>query len=132
MRSTRLLLLLAPLVAVAPAAALARDSVAEGTYEMSAVEVPPRVRNAREVDAAMDALYPPELRAAGVAAEVVVRMRVDRRGVPWDLRVTSSTRPEFDAPTLAALARLRLTPAEVNDRPVEVWIEIPVAWRPED
>lgn len=127
----KLFFALAMLLAASPAGAQVSRGAkipAEGSYELSAVEVIPQVKNARELVEAMENTYPDSLRDAGIGGEVHVRMRVDAAGVPHDMVVSSSTRPEFDALTLAAVAKLRFTPAQVGGKPVSVWVELPIHW----
>jgi TonB family protein len=118
------------LLAAAPASAQKPPAVPDstGAYELRAVTQPPRVLNARELAAALEATYPPVLRASGTAGQVEVRMRVDTLGVPTEVVVTRSTDSRFDPPTVEAVKKLRFAPAELDGRPVIVWVLLPIHW----
>ncbi|HEY7769043.1 TonB family protein [Longimicrobium sp.] len=127
MRSRHLLPVLAlALLSALPAAAQPDDQAA---YELSAVTVPPRPLNVAELQTELERLYPPALRDAGVTGSVQVRFRVNTDGSVSSLEITSSTNRLFDAASLAAVSRLRFSPAEVDGRPVPVWAELPIEWQ---
>jgi TonB family protein len=127
MRSCPLLPALAlALLSALPAGAQPDD---EAAYELSAVTVPPRPLNVAELQAELERLYPPVLRDAGVGGLVQVRFRVNTDGTVSNLEITSSTNHMFDEPSLAAVSRLRFSPAEVDGRPVPVWAELPIQWQ---
>jgi len=126
---------LALLLAAAPAAAQKADAQkagakpdSTGTYELSAVTAGPRPLNLQDLLLALEATYPPELRAARVGGEVLVRFRLDTKGFPHELKVMRSTESQFDAPTLEAVRKLRFSPAELEGRPVQVWVVLPIQW----
>ncbi|HEX8390829.1 MAG TPA: energy transducer TonB [Longimicrobium sp.] len=98
-------------------------------YELRGVEVAPRPLNAAEMAAALQATYPTALKAAGVSGTVRVSMVVGADGVPREPRVLESADTAFNAPTLAAVQTLRFSPAELNDQPVNVRVELPVVWQ---
>jgi TonB family protein len=99
-------------------------------YELGAVEEMPQVRNAGALRREMNRLYPAELRARRISAQVHVRFRVDAQGVPGTFRVTRSSDPRFDAVSVEALPVLRFRPAKVDGKPVPVWVELPLHWEP--
>lgn len=127
MRSWYLLAALAvALLSALPAAAQPDD---EPAYELSEVTVPPRPLNVAELQRELERLYPPVLRDAGVSGSAQVRFRVNTDGTVSSPEITSSTNRLFDEPTLAAVSRLRFSPAEVDGRPVPVWAELPINWQ---
>ncbi|MBW3630679.1 MAG: energy transducer TonB, partial [Gemmatimonadetes bacterium] len=91
-------------------------------------EVPPRPRNVRELQRALERLYPPELRDLGVTAEVEVRFRVDEAGNVQSPSISRSNDPRFNSATLAAVQVLRFIPARVGGKPVKAWVCIPIRW----
>jgi TonB family protein len=102
-----------------------------GTYELSAVEEQPAPTNIAELRRQLERNYPPLLRDAGVVGTVQVRFRVLENGtvdVP-SITVTSSTHEGFDEPSIRSVQRLRFRPAKVNNRPVKVWVELPIQWQ---
>ena len=121
--------LAAPAPAAAPVAAAdtAAGDTASG-YALEAVEEAPRPANLSAFQRALQASYPPALRAAGVTGVVMVRFRVTPEGVTEHIRVMQSSRPEFVQPTIASVRELRFRPARVSGRPVYVWVELPIHW----
>jgi TonB family protein len=112
-----------PVYAMSPVVASGR------VYEMSEVDVEPRPRNLVEVRRRIERAYPPHLRDRRMGAMVHVRLRVDREGMPQDLRVTRTSNAEFNAPTLESLMLLRFRPGRVDGKPVDVWMDLPIEWR---
>lgn len=126
-----LLLALVLLAAATPAAAQKNRSAADstGTYQLRDVTQIPTVLNVDDLRQALNAGYPPALRESRTGGQVDVRFRVDARGVPdAEMFITRSTNPAFDAPTLEALRKLRFSPAKVDDKPVAVWVLLPIEW----
>ncbi|HVO35993.1 MAG TPA: M56 family metallopeptidase, partial [Gemmatimonadales bacterium] len=72
--------------------------------------------------------YPELLRAAGVDGRVLVEFIVDTTGhvEPGSVRILSSARPEFEAPTREAIVASTFRPGMVQGRPVPVLITQPV------
>lgn len=103
----------------------------EGTYELSAVEERPQLSNQADLARQLSRNYPPLLRDAGVAGTVQVRFRVLENGRvdAESITVTSTTHEQFNDPTIRAVRGLRFRPARVNNRPVRVWVELPITWQ---
>jgi TonB family protein len=99
----------------------------DGTYELGAVEVLPRIINGAEFSRLMVRSIPPELRAPGTNGRVTLRYRVLENGRvdAASVRVLASTHEAMNQPVIQAVRQLRLAPARVNGRPVKVWIEQP-------
>lgn len=100
----------------------------EGTYDISAIEVPPRVRNARQVARQLEVRYPPALRDSLISGDVVLRFRILEDGTvdPASILAILSTHEGFEEPAVSVIGQMRFTPALVNDRPVRVWVEVPI------
>jgi TonB family protein len=110
--------------------ARAQEAPAGGVYELAQVETMPRPTNVADMRAALEAGYPPELRASGRQGTVVVSMVVSAEGETRDVGVVSSSEPGFDSATIAAVRLLRFTPAAVAGKPVAVRLELPIQWQP--
>jgi TonB family protein len=119
----------APAAPAAPRTAAGRETL-RSIPQLIPVEEMPRVTNVSEFSRVLARNYPPVLRDAGVPGEVVVRFRVLETGQvdSASMQVTRSSHPEFSAPALASLLRLRFRPARVYDRPVKVWVEQPITF----
>ena len=125
------ILVLFLVAAASPAAAQHSTPAAPDTarvYELADVQIPPSALNRDDLLNALDATYPPHLRAAGTPGTVQVRLVIGADGVPRDVTVLSATDSAFSAPTVAALALLRFSPAHLGDRPVAVRAVFPVNW----
>jgi TonB family protein len=114
----------------APAAAASAPQLPDSirVYDVEEAEVRPMPRNYREFEAALEELYPRELREARATAEVVVRFAIDPSGRPQYPHVTESTDARFEAISLDAVRRLRFEPAQRSGERVWVWMEVPVEW----
>ncbi|HEY7769041.1 TonB family protein, partial [Longimicrobium sp.] len=102
---------------------------ADTVYEAQSVTVLPRPLNVDEFTAALAASYPGGTPAAGVAPSVHVRFIVDVDGTGREFNIIASTDSALHAPALAALSVLRFAPAEVDGRPVNVRVELPIQWQ---
>jgi TonB family protein len=103
----------------------------EGTYRLSALEVEPVLRNRRDVNRAMERLYPPEPRAEGAEAQVEVKYRIIESGRvdTASIQMVSTTDARFGAVTRQVVARMVFAPGMINGRPVSVWAEQPINFR---
>ncbi|HEX8318613.1 TonB family protein [Longimicrobium sp.] len=125
------ILVLFLVAAASPAAAQHSTPAAADTarvYELADVQMQPSALNGDDLLAALDAAYPPHLRAAGTPGTVHVRLVIGADGVPRDVTVLSTTDTAFSAPTVAALGMLRFLPASLGDKPVAVRAVFPVNW----
>ncbi|NUP07299.1 MAG: TonB-dependent receptor [Polyangiaceae bacterium] len=69
-----------------------------------------------------EAEYPPEERAAGRVASVVMKLSIDEQGKVQAAEVTESAGPAFDTAAKAAALRFEFEPAEIDGRPAPVKI----------
>jgi len=94
------------------------------------ITVRPRLLNGDGIARDVRRLYPRALRNAGFEATVLLWVKVDEGGQAVDARVKeSSGYGEFDAVALELAGSMEFRPARNLDRPVTVWVEIPVAFR---
>lgn len=112
----------------ADAGATAAPSTRPDTYELKAVTVLPRIRNARAFAGVLERLYPPMLRQARQEGRVNVRFRVGTDGTISDAQVFYTSDPRFSAASLEAVQHLRMSPAQLGARRVPVWVELPIHW----
>ncbi|HEX8712915.1 MAG TPA: M56 family metallopeptidase [Terracidiphilus sp.] len=77
------------------------------------------------------AKYPESARKSKepINAVVLLRMVVDAEGVPQDVRVVHSYRPDFDAEAVKAAKKYRFKPAMLKGKPVAVSIKIEVNFK---
>jgi TonB family protein len=120
------------LVSIAAAPSAAQDTVALvparacGLYE---VDVCPEISNVAEVYAAMQRLYPPYLRDAGVGDTVFLAFTIGEDGRPQDVRVASAWNSAFGPPSVEAMSLAAFSPAQRHGQPVAVRVHQPMVWR---
>jgi TonB family protein len=69
--------------------------------------------------------YPDEARNAGIEGLVVVQALVGRDGIVKDTRIVTSI-PELDDAAEGAVRRWTFKPATAHEKPVAVWVAVPV------
>ncbi len=77
----------------------------------------------------VDPPYPPVALRAGLEGNVYVRVWVDTRGLVRKAEVLKSDGAVFDDVALEAVRRWVFTPALMQNRPVAVWVTIPIRFR---
>ncbi len=90
----------------------------------------PEPVNPDQVVRALNAAYPPRLRAAGIAATVQVRLRVGAAGEVLRATAESASHPEAGPAAVRALRGLRFRPARKDGVPITVEIVLPVKFDP--
>lgn len=87
----------------------------------------PRIINVREVQDAMIALYPSDLREAGIGGRISVWFFIDEEGLVRDRHIERSTGHEaLDRVALQVAEVYRFTPAMNRDQRVPVWVSLPI------
>lgn len=76
-------------------------------------------------------VYPAALKKAKVEGAVVLVFVLDEQGRVGDLRVESSSHPEFEAPAVNAVRRWRFRPGEKNGEAVQTYMRLPIRFRVE-
>ncbi|HEX8692768.1 MAG TPA: TonB family protein [Longimicrobium sp.] len=96
----------------------------------SAVDVRPSLRNAGDVQRALDRVYPESLREAGVTGQTVLQFVIDENGrvEPGSVEVVSSSNDEFAAAARRIVSSMRFSPAKSGGRSVRVTTTLPVTW----
>ncbi len=107
----------APAGVAAPAAAAASpaDSAMAAPMDPSIPVVLKRV----------EPVYPPKARRDGVQGTVVIKVLVDEKGQPAEVRVVKSV-AGLDNAAVAAVARWTFTPAKKDGQPIAAWVMVPV------
>lgn len=106
--------------------------VSEGAAEptFTPMTEPPRLENAPETTRALQELYPPLLRDAGIGGTANLWFLIDETGRVMRVRVNkSSGREELDAAALKVAERMEFTPARNGDEPVTVWIALDLTFQ---
>jgi protein TonB len=73
--------------------------------------------------------YPAALRKAKVEGSVILVFVLDEQGRVSDLRVETSSRPEFESPAVNAVKRWRFRPGEKNGQAVRTYMRLPIRFR---
>ena len=82
----------------------------------------PRLTRPPKLIKFVEAVYPEDARAAGQAAQVVLRLEIDATGKVTAADVVTSAGPAFDAAAIAAALQFEFEPALVDDRPSAIRI----------
>ena len=92
--------------------------------------VAPNIKNADEVVGALRRFYPPLLRDAGVGGTALVWFLIDEEGTTQKVMLKkTSGHHALDDAALKVAQLVRWTPALNRDRPVTVWIELPLLFK---
>jgi protein TonB len=121
----RLLLLLAlanPFTVFAAGGVI--EDIATRVYALADVDRPPQLMLMARL------AYPAELKAQGIAGEVVIECVIDRDGSLRDPIVKSSTRKEFEFPALQSVSKWKFKPARKGKERVNVRQEVTVKFDP--
>lgn len=93
-------------------------------------DVVPRLTNPDDFRRALERVYPASLRDAGIGGRVRLQVYVDASGQALDARIGEGSGYEaFDRAALSLVSAMRFSPAMNRDRPVAVWIELPIDFR---
>lgn len=116
-----------------PSSARKSRGAREGTareLDVSEAEVKPRLLNTSESQVALQRLYPPMLRDAGVMGRTVIKFVVDAKGRtdPGSIVVMSTSHPDFAGASAAVVSTMRFSPARLGGRAVPVLVAIPISW----
>jgi protein TonB len=73
--------------------------------------------------------YPPISRRMGEEGKVVLRVRVNERGLPDEVQVKASSGSErLDTTALETVRHWKFVPARRGDTPVEAWVLVPISF----
>lgn len=72
--------------------------------------------------------YPEEARKQGIQGDVVFSILVDKNGGVKEYVITKSI-PELDEAATNAIKEMKFKPGKYKDKPVEVWMRMPVSFR---
>ena len=89
----------------------------------------PQVTKAPKLITFVEAEYPPDKKAAGVTAEVLLQIEIGADGKVGNVAVAQPTSPDFDAAAVAAVKQFIFEPAEVDGKPAPVKITYKYAFR---
>lgn len=112
----------------AAATPLGRVEAQDGVVDVSRLTTRPRLTNAREVTEALQAAYPPLLRAAGITGTAMVRFVVDEQGMVVAPDVVRASRPEFGEAARSVASKLRFSPGELDGRPTAARVTMPITF----
>jgi TonB family protein len=91
--------------------------------------VQPDISNRAEVARALGEAYPKDLREAGIGGTAQVWFFIDAEGVVQRTQINqSSGDPDIDEAALTVASIVRFTPALNKEKPVPVWISLPITF----
>ncbi len=90
----------------------------------------PSLRNGDEVQRALQRVYPPMLRDAGVTGETTLQFVIDENGrvEPGSVEIVSSSDEQFAAAARRVVSSMRFSPAKIHGKTVRVTTSLPVSW----
>ncbi len=118
---------------ISPQPAPATDALAVSTEGpvFTPYTVRPGLKNSAQVAATLEKNYPPILREAGFGGTATLWFFIDAEGRVQRMQVfKSSGNEQLDAAALKVAAVMEFTPALNRDRPVSVWVQIPITFTP--
>jgi periplasmic protein TonB len=113
-----------------PAEAQHEEPASNEPMSESDVDVRPSLRNADDVQRALQRVYPSNLRDSGVTGETVLQFVIDEEGhvEPGTVEVVSSSDEAFASAARHITSTMRFSPAKAHGRNVRVTITVPVRW----
>lgn len=114
----------------APRTAQARQPTQELTVEQTGVR--PEIRNLREVQQALEQLYPRQYADAGIAGQATVKFLIDTTGAvpPGSVTVLDATNDAFGQAAAAAVRTFQFKPIEYRGKVVRAWATMPITFQP--
>jgi protein TonB len=73
-------------------------------------------------------VYPEIARKSSIEGKVLVQAKISEKGVIQDVRVLKSLHESCDEAAIAAIKSVRWKPAKQRDKPVAVWVTIPIVF----
>ena len=105
------------------------DTDISGAPQYTPYDVKPDYRNKAEMERALSREYPPLLRDAGIGGTTIVWFYIDENGrVQRTLVHTPSGHKALDDAALKVADVAVFTPALNRDKPVPVWIQLPITF----
>ncbi|HEX6693830.1 MAG TPA: TonB family protein [Longimicrobiales bacterium] len=91
---------------------------------------PPRLKNAKEVETSISRNYPTTMRDAGIAGTTTMWFYIDETGRAVKYQVfKSSGFAALDSAAAKVADVMEFFPAQVQDRKVSVWVQVPIVFR---
>ncbi|MDE2762082.1 MAG: energy transducer TonB [Gemmatimonadota bacterium] len=105
------------------------DTDISGAPQYTPYDVRPDYKNKAEMERALSREYPPLLRDAGIGGTTIVWFYIDEQGKVLRTQVhTSSGHKALDDAALKVADVAVFTPALNRDKPVPVWIQLPITF----
>ncbi len=73
--------------------------------------------------------YPEIAKLAGIEGTVYLKLLIDEKGNVADAKVEQGAKEMLDNSALNAARQAKFSPAVLNDKPVKVWVILPVAFK---
>ncbi|MEW5843348.1 MAG: energy transducer TonB [Bacteroidota bacterium] len=73
--------------------------------------------------------YPQLAKLAGIQGTVYLKLLIDKKGNVEKAKVEQGVKDMLDESALNAAKKAKFTPATMNDKPVKVWVILPVAFK---
>lgn len=101
----------------------------EGTYDISAVEVPPRITNRAEAERVLVEAFANAVGPEGGRGSFTLRFRIETDGTTSGATLLTPTgNARLDEAALTSLRAMRFTPGKVNRKAVRVLVQLPLSY----
>ena len=107
---------------VAVACLLGASQLAFAQSEGAAGEDAPKGLKPPKLVKFIEADYPPDKKAAGITAKVVLSIEISETGSVGNVEVVTPAGPDFDAAAVAAVQKFVFEPATMDGNPIPVKI----------
>jgi len=106
----------------------------QAVYDVASLDEAPELRNRRDVERVARRSYPRSLRDAGVSADVIVSLVIDKEGSvePESIQIVNDVHPAFADAARAVAERMRFSVGKVRGEPVRTQAQVPINFRADD
>ena len=73
--------------------------------------------------------YPREAKLQDIQGKVFLKLLIDEKGNVAKAKVEKGVNPLLDKSALSAAKKAKFSPALINDKPVKVWVVLPIAFK---
>ena len=87
------------------------------------------VDKAPELITRLNPEYPKKARLAGIQGTVYLKLLIDEKGNVAKAKIEQGVRDMLDESALKAARKAKFSPAMLKDKPVKVWVVLPIAFK---
>ena len=99
------------------------SAVASDGKKPSAKDIPPRPVYTPDPE------YTSSARRDKIEGTVIINLKLDADGIPREMKIARSLRPDLDQKALEAVAKWRFSPAKKDGKPIPVFLSVEVGFK---